>query len=110
MPVMKPSMSVRNFTPSSTAALSAAATTTGTVDGLHRLVQGQLPGPMVTDTKDPLAWILPLSSIARLRSAAVPRAPGTQSYVHEVRPCAWCHVVPLSTDTSIPLTSVLSEA
>src|SRR3954470_18119094 len=107
---MNPSMSVRNFTPSSTAFASAAAMTPGTVDGSHRLVQGQLPCPTVTATLLPPTWMLPLSSIARLRSVAVPSAPGTQSYVHAVRPCAWCHVAPLSVDTSTPLTRTLSDA
>src|SRR5215210_802818 len=107
---MKPSMSVRNFTPSSTGFPSAAATTPGTVDGSHRLVQGQLPWPTVTDTLLTAVWMLPLSSIARLRSVAVPSAPGTQSYVHAVRPCAWCQVAPSSTDTSTPLTRTLSDA
>src|ERR671920_1817935 len=107
---MKPSMSVRNLTPSSTGFASAAAITPGTVDGSHKLVQGQLPCPTVTDTLLTAAWMLPLSSIARLRSVTVPSAPGTQSYVQAVRPCAWCHVEPPSTETSTPLTSTLSDA
>src|SRR6185295_17256573 len=100
MPVMKPSMSLLNFTPSSYGLESAALGLVGTVDGFHRLVHGQAPTTTGTVTPAPGASRLPLSSIARLRIVAVPSAPGDQSNVQVRVPRATRHVAPPSTDTS----------
>src|SRR5436305_888757 len=100
MPVMKPSMSLLNLTPSSYGLASDELGFVGTVDGFHRFGHGQ--APTTTDTVMPLPADsrLPLSSIARLRSVADPSPPGDQSKLQVVVPCATCQVVPPSTDTS----------
>src|SRR3954463_1629950 len=97
---MKPSMSLLNFTPSSYGLGSAALGLVGTIEAFHRFGHG--PAPTTTDTvmPPPADSRLPLSSTARLRSVADPSAPGDQSKLQVVVPCAACHVVPPSTDTS----------
>src|SRR6185295_2230831 len=79
--------------------------TTGALEALKSVEHGQLPG--TTDTADPAPAVsrLPLSSLARVRMAIEPGAPGVQSKVHAVVPCAAFHVVPPSTDTSTPATT-----
>src|SRR5580765_345923 len=98
--MMKPSVSLMNFTPTSTAFVSAVFTTMGTADGLNRVVQGQLPATTRTVTTGAGASILPLSSTARLRIVAAPRAPGDQSKLQVEVPRAARHVAPPSTETS----------
>src|SRR5438876_9677352 len=100
MPVMKPSMSLLNFTPNSTALPSAALGTVGVAAGLHRLVHGHVPTTTVTLTPAPADSRLPLSSTARLRIVTAPSTLGDQSKLHVEVPDATCHVVPPSTDTS----------
>src|SRR5258705_1609566 len=100
MPVMKPATSLLNFTPSSTALVSAALGRTGTVDGFHRLVQGQLPAMIATVTPLLATSGLPLSSNARLRIVVTPITPGDQSKLQIEVPSAPCHVAPPSTETS----------
>src|SRR6185295_10920714 len=97
---MKPSTSLLNFTPSSYAPVSAALEVAGTADGPHKLVHGHAPATTVTVTPAPADSRLPLSSTARLRSVAVPSAPGDQSKLHGEVPCAARHVVPPSMETS----------
>ena len=64
---MKPSISLVNFTPSSTALSSPPSTMVGTVvSWFHRLVHGQRPAPTTTGTMAEAALVLPLSSVARL--------------------------------------------
>src|SRR6185295_8583919 len=102
---MKPSVSLLNLTPTSTALTSATLGLMGTVDGFHKLVHGQLPA--ITDTVTLLlgAPRLPLSSMARLRSAAVPSTPGDQVKLQIEVPSAVRHVAPLSTETSTAATT-----
>src|SRR4051794_2893061 len=97
---MKPSMSLLNSTPSSTALPSAALGTVGTAVGFHRLVHGHSPWAIDTVVPGPAASRLPLSSIARALIVAEPGTPGVQSKLHSVVPLAAFHVVPPSTDTS----------
>ena len=76
---MKPVMSLRNFTPSSTRSASAALRLAGIADGFHRLVHGH--SPAITDTvmPAPADSMLPLSSIARLRIVRRADRAGVQS-------------------------------
>src|SRR4051794_15557367 len=99
MPLMKPLMSLLNFTPSSTAFPSVLLGRLGTIDGCQRLVHGQVPGVTDTGTLGPGGSTLPLSSMARLRIVTEPVALGIQSKVHVDTPWAVCHVVPPSTET-----------
>src|SRR5262249_12629097 len=101
---MKPSMSLLNSTPSSTALVSAALGTVGTAVGRQMLVQGQSPCSIDTVAPAPAASRLPLSSIARTLIVAEPGTPGVQSKLHSVVPLAAFHVVPPSTETSTPAT------
>src|SRR5690349_9696823 len=98
---MKPSTSLLILTPSSSAVASPVSDTGGTVVGFHRLVHGQSPWTTMTFTVDGNPR-LPLSSIARTLMLAAPGVPGVQSKFHTDAPCAVCHVVPLSTETSTP--------
>src|SRR5437867_1048461 len=100
MPVMKPPMSLLNFTPSSSALPSATLGTAGTTDGLKIVLHGQVPAMTVTLTALPAVSTLPLSSIARLRIVAGPSTPKNPLNVHDDVPCAACHVTPPSSDTS----------
>src|SRR5262245_61241578 len=102
---MKPLTSLLNLTPTSTAVPSPEFRTAGVTVGFHSVVHGQLPGPMVTVTPAPAVWMLPLSSIARLRMLALPTAPGDQSKLHALVPVAVRQVAPPSTDTSTPATT-----
>src|SRR6185295_5903704 len=104
MPVMKPSMSLVNCTPSSTALPSAALGTVGAAVGRHRLVQGHSPWAIETVLPAPADSRLPLSSMARTLIVAEPGTPGVQSKLHRLVPFAAFHVVPPSTDTSTPET------
>src|SRR3954464_3112280 len=94
-------MSLRNFTPSSTALASPSSMIVGVVvAGFHRLHGHDL----VTVTPADGDSTLPLSSIARL---VIDMAP-TPLIGHEsdqvVRPVARCHVVPPSSETSTAAT------
>src|SRR4051812_42699790 len=94
-------MSLRNFTPSSTALASPSSTIVGVVvAGFHRLHGHDL----VTVTPADGDSTLPLSSIARLLIDIAP----TPLIGHEsdqvVRPVARCHVVPPSSETSTAAT------
>src|SRR6185295_16477040 len=104
MPVMKPSLSLLNFTPSSYGLPSAASGIGGTVVGFHRLVHGQSPCATITVTPAPAASRLPLSSTARTLIVAEPGVPGVQSKFHTDVPCAAFQVAPPSTETSTPAT------
>src|SRR5438874_10627251 len=103
---MNPAMSLKNFVPSSTALLSAADGTAGTLAERQRLVHGHAPATIDTVIPAPAPSTFPLSSNARERMFAVPGEPADHSYVHtpEVWRLAVCHVAPLSTDTSTPAT------
>src|SRR3982751_414284 len=100
MPVMNPSMSLVNWTPSSTALVSAALGTAGTAPERQMLEHGHSFAAIDSATPAPADSRLPLSSIARLLMVAPPGAPGVQSKLHNVVPLADFHVVPPSTDTS----------
>src|SRR3954452_16682575 len=100
MPVMNPSMSLLNLTPSSYGLASAALGLVGTVVGFHKPVHGQAPTTTETVMPAPDASRLPLSSIERLRIVAAPGTLGDQSKLQVVVPAATCHVLPPSTDTS----------
>src|SRR5438093_2723797 len=100
MPVMKPPMSLLNFTPSSSALPSATLGTAGTTDGLKIVLHGQVPAMTVTLTPLLAVSTLPLSSIARLRIVAGPSTPKNPLNVHVDVPCAARHVAPPSTETS----------
>src|SRR5262245_24321629 len=104
MPVMKPSMSLVNCTPSSTALASAALATPGAAVGCQMLVHGQTPGTIETAEPAPATSRFPLSSIARTLMLAEPGTPGVQSTFQRVVPCAAFQVAPPSTDTSTPAT------
>src|SRR5918993_1298058 len=104
MPVMKPSTSLLNFTPSSYSPESAALALAGTADEFHRLVHGHSPTMIETVMPDPTDSTLPLSSVALVLMVAVPTMPGVHSIVHDDVPVAFFHVVPPSTDTSTPPT------
>src|SRR4029079_1087904 len=88
MPVMNPSMSLVNCTPSSTALVSAALGTAGTAPDRQMLVHGHSLAAIETTTPAPAASRLPLSSIARLLIVADPGAPGVQSKLHRLLPAA----------------------
>src|SRR5436190_19130483 len=100
MPVMKPPTSPLNFTPSSSALVSAALGLAGTTDGLKIDVHGHEPAMTITLTAPPTVSTLPLSSIARLRIAAGPSTPKNPLNVHDDVPCAACHVTPPSSQAS----------
>ena len=72
MPVMKPSTSLLNFTPSSYSPESAALALAGTADDFQRLVHGHSPTMIETVMPDPTDSTLPLSSIALVWMVAVP--------------------------------------
>src|SRR5712691_629993 len=101
---MTPSMSARNFTPTSTAFGSGTSTSHGTADP-SQIVQGQLAGVTVIVVGVFAPSRLPLSSTARLRILAVPSTPGLQLKLQLSRPMAGCHLAPPSTDTSTALTA-----
>src|SRR4051812_27276781 len=96
-------MSLVNWTPSSTALLSAALGTAGTAPERQMLAHGHSLAAIDSATPVPAASRLALSSIARLLIVAAPGA-GVQSKLHNVVPVADFHVVPPSTDTSTPAT------
>src|SRR6185503_4408117 len=97
--------------PSSTGLGSSTSATIGALDALKSVLHGQLPGTTETVEPEPAFSRLPLSSIARVRMATEPGAPGVQSKVHDAVPCAAFQVVPPSTDTSTPATTPpLSDA
>jgi hypothetical protein len=76
-PVMKPSSSERNFTPSSTAWLSSVAAVPGC--SFSKIEHGQTAGeaaPTTTGTPSEGVSRLPLSSTARLRMVAGPASCG----------------------------------
>src|SRR4029077_15979556 len=101
---MKPSMSLLNATPSSTALVSAALGTVGTADGRQMLVHGHSPWAIDTVGPTPARPRVPVSAIARTLIVAAPGTPGVQPKLHNVVPVAAFHVVPPSTDTSTPAT------
>ena len=73
-----PPTSVRNFTPTSTAALSFESIIQGTVIDGVQMLQGHTACVIVTDVDVDGCSTLPLSSLARERIVAAPRTPGTQ--------------------------------
>src|SRR4051812_15350844 len=101
---MKPSASLLNLTPTSTALVSSELAMIGTADGFQSVVHGHVPAITETVAPAPADSMLPLSSIARVRIVADPTVPGFQPKLQLDPPCARCHVAPLSTDTSTPAT------
>ena len=73
---MKPLTSVRNFTPSSTALKSPASMVAGVVTAGFQMLHGHMT---VTDVPLPGVSMLPLSSVARLRSATAPMPAACQA-------------------------------
>src|SRR5207253_2711766 len=102
---MNPLTSLRNLTPSSTAASSFPSTIAGTAVAGFQMLHGHGALRTRTDTVGPGDSILPLSSIARARMVTGPLAPTCQAWVHVSRPTAACHVTPLSAETSTRETS-----
>src|SRR5688572_22204790 len=101
---MKPSVSGRNLTPTSTAFESSLAGTSG-VAPLLQIEQGVGRGPTVTERVGPLTSRLQLSSIARARIVRGPSGDGSETtQLHDDVPVARFHVTPLSTDASTQAT------
>src|SRR5215468_8902626 len=97
---MKPLMSLRNLTPSSTALASPASATGGVDDdGFHRL-HGQV---RVMVTPDDGTSMLPLSSMPRLLIVIAPMPVAGNTIDQLSRPLARRQVVP-SSDTSTAAT------
>src|SRR3954453_9706776 len=96
MPVMKPALSLRNLTPSSTAASSSVLTVPGTVlDG--QMEQGQGPtGAAVVNDQDVAVMVLPAASVAPLTLTVyvVPAASAADGVKVAVRVAALYAVVP----------------
>src|SRR5947209_3364873 len=103
MPVIVPSTSARNLTPTSIE-LESDAICAGVAAALQMLQGQAVCGVMVTVTPGAGCSRLPLSSTARLMILFVPASVGVQAKVQFCRPVACCHVLPLSTDTSTPAT------
>src|SRR6185295_5163959 len=99
---MKPLMSLRNFTPSSTALASPPSITVGVVVAGFQRLHGQA---LVTVTPSDGDSTLPLSSIARLRIAIEPTPVTGQEIDQFSRPVARCQVARPSNDTSTAATS-----
>src|SRR3954469_2468159 len=100
-------MSLRNFTPSSTALASPSSTIVGVVvAGFHRLHGHDL----VTVTPADGDSTLPLSSIARLLIDIAPTPLIGHDSDQVVRPVARCHVVPPSSETSTAATRPSASA
>src|SRR4030095_3432728 len=103
MPVMTPSTSARNFTPTSMAFGSDSEATAGTVEGFQML-HGQSLGVTVTVLPADGASKLAVSSTARLLRVMDPCVPGVQEKLHDDVPLARRHDVPPSTETSTAAT------
>src|SRR2546429_2942333 len=104
MPLMKPAVSVRNFTPSSIALGSLTSTFHGAA-AASQMVHGHAAGVIVTAVGVFAPSRLPLSSTARLRMFTPPSVPGRQVKLQLSCPLARCHVVAPSTETSTALTT-----
>src|SRR4029077_11247048 len=99
---MKPSVSVRNRTPTSTGLLSGNPGLLGTADGSHA-EQGQGPGgaaPTLAVMPGPGVARFAQSSAARTRMFAGPAVVGVQLNVQLAAPVAGGHPLP-----PLPLTS-----
>src|SRR5262245_38930022 len=94
---MKPLMSLRNLTPSSTALASPASATGGAVVAEFQRLHGQV---RVTVTPLDGTSMFPLSSMPRLLIVIAPM-PVTGNTIDQLsRPFARCQVAPESIDTS----------
>src|SRR5919107_227142 len=108
MPVTKPDWAARNFTPTSTAAVSGSAATAGVAVAGQR-EQGHAPGgvgpePTVTVRAADGISVRALSSVARDRISRVPSELGVTVKDQAPRPSAGCQDSPSSVDTSTPPT------
>src|ERR1051325_8806618 len=104
---MEPSVSVRNFKPSSLALVSPLDATAGTVLALQ-IEHGHGRDAMVTVIPAPGTSRFALSSTARVLMVTVPECAGVHVCVHRVcpgvHPETGCHVAPPSTEISMPAT------
>src|SRR6267378_2739366 len=103
MPVISPSNSVENRTPTSSGFPSPASVSPGTADG-DQMVHGQ-SCPLTGRLTEVGAERFPLSSTARLISVTAPSVEGLTLYVQFSLPAAGCHVAPPSMETSTPPTT-----
>src|ERR1700730_14997011 len=102
MPLIKPTASGWNLTPTSMALASLLSTCHGAADA-PQMLHGQSADVTVTARGVFAPSMLPLSSTARLRRFAVPSTPGLQVKLQLSRPVARCHLTPPSKEISTAL-------
>src|SRR3954454_21139698 len=106
MPLITPSTSVRNLSPSSTEPVSESSSGAGGTTEAAQIEHGHVRDPFrVTLTPPDAISRFPVSSKARLRMLTVPEPAAVHEKVQLVVPVAARQVVPPAVDTSTPVTT-----